>query len=136
MSTGMQHHGEAGSVSHTGGDGMHTWPLFPVTVVGSLPRPKPLLDALRRKQAGRIRSARFDNLVAQAVRDAIMLQEQAGVDIVSDGEQRRDNFYSFITEAVEGIRLLTLAELLDYMSISQVLCQYMASWERGLPARS
>lgn len=94
---------------------MQRWPLFPVTVVGSLPRPKPLLDALRRKQARRIRAATFDAIAAQAVQEAVILQEQAGVDIVSDGEQRRDNFYSFIVEHVDGIRLMSLAELLDYV---------------------
>ena len=59
--------------------------------------------------------ATFDRVVAQAVQEAVTLQEQAGVDIVSDGEQRRDNFYSFIVEYVDGIRLMSLAELLDYV---------------------
>jgi 5-methyltetrahydropteroyltriglutamate--homocysteine methyltransferase len=53
--------------------------------------------------------------VTRAVQEVLILQEQAGVDIVSDGEQRRDNFYSFITEAVDGVRLMTLAELLDHV---------------------
>jgi 5-methyltetrahydropteroyltriglutamate--homocysteine methyltransferase len=35
--------------------------------------------------------------------------------VISDGEQRRDNFYSFIADRLEGIRLMTLAELLDYV---------------------
>jgi 5-methyltetrahydropteroyltriglutamate--homocysteine methyltransferase len=94
---------------------MKTWPLFPVTVVGSLPRSKPLLDALRRKQTGRISPEAFNEAAAQAVQEVLTLQAQAGVDIVSDGEQRRDNFYSFITEAVDGVRLMTLAELLDHV---------------------
>lgn len=47
--------------------------------------------------------------------DAIRLQENAGVDIISDGEQRRDNFYSFISEHIKGICLMTLSELLDYV---------------------
>jgi 5-methyltetrahydropteroyltriglutamate--homocysteine methyltransferase len=94
---------------------MRTWPLFPVTVVGSLPRSQPLMNALRRKQAGRLNPAEFERVVAQAVQEAVALQEQAGVDIVSDGEQRRDNFYSFIVEHVDGIRLMSLAELLDYV---------------------
>jgi 5-methyltetrahydropteroyltriglutamate--homocysteine methyltransferase len=94
---------------------MKTWPLFPVTVVGSLPRPAPLLEALRRRQTGRISPEVFDSVAARAVQEALTLQEQAGVDIVSDGEQRRDNFYSFITEAVDGVRLMTLAELLDHV---------------------
>src|SRR4030095_3781100 len=93
---------------------MRAWPLFPVTVVGSLPRPQPLLDALRRRQAKRIHLATFDRVVAQAVQEAVMLQEQAGVDIVSDGEQRRDNFYSFIVEYVDGIRLMSPARTLGH----------------------
>ena len=94
---------------------MYPWPLFPVTVVGSLPRSQPLLNALRRKQAGRLSADEFDQVATQAVHEAVVLQEQAGVDIVSDGEQRRDNFYSFIVEHVDGIRLMSLAELLDYV---------------------
>jgi 5-methyltetrahydropteroyltriglutamate--homocysteine methyltransferase len=46
---------------------------------------------------------------------AIECQEDAGIDIVSDGEQRRDNFYSFIAERLEGISLMTMADLLDYV---------------------
>ena len=80
-----------------------------------MPRSKPLLAALRRKQTGRISAEEFEGITAQAVQEVLALQAQAGVDIVSDGEQRRDNFYSFITEAVDGVRLMTLAELLDHV---------------------
>jgi len=83
--------------------------LYPVTVVGSWPRPEWLLDAMKR------RSSSLPDLQDQATLLAIKYQEDAGVDIVSDGEQRRDNFYSFITDRLEGIRLMTLAELLDYV---------------------
>ena len=38
---------------------------------------------------------------------------KAGVDYVVDGELRRDNFYSFITEKVDGTRLMSIAELLE-----------------------
>jgi 5-methyltetrahydropteroyltriglutamate--homocysteine methyltransferase len=80
-----------------------------------LPRSQPLLAALRRKQTGRISAEEFNSIAVQAVQEVLALQAQAGVDIVSDGEQRRDNFYSFITEAVDGVRLMTLAELLDHV---------------------
>ncbi|HXQ26698.1 MAG TPA: cobalamin-independent methionine synthase II family protein [Candidatus Acidoferrales bacterium] len=82
---------------------------YPVTVVGSWPRPPWLLEAMKR------RSASLADLQDQATLLAIKYQEDAGVDIVSDGEQRRDNFYSFISDRLEGIRLMTLAELLDYV---------------------
>ncbi len=82
---------------------------YPVTVVGSWPRPAWLLEAMKR------RSPSLAELKDQATLLAIKYQEDAGVDIVSDGEQRRDNFYSFISDRLEGIRLMTLAELLDYV---------------------
>ena len=43
----------------------------------------------------------------------VRLQEQAGCDLVTDGELRRDNFYSFVAESSSGVRLMTLAEMLD-----------------------
>lgn len=94
---------------------MSELPLFPTTVVGSWPRPPWLLEALRRRQAGQISFPEFQEVADAAVLEALRYQEEAGIDIVSDGEQRRDNFYSFITEKVEGVRLMTLAEMLDYV---------------------
>lgn len=89
--------------------------LFPVTVVGSWPRPPTLLHALRKRQAGEISFEEFNRVADDAVVSAISHQEDAGVDIVSDGEQRRDNFYSFVVEKLDGIKLMTVAQLLDFM---------------------
>ncbi len=88
-------------------------PLFPVTVVGSWPRPRYLLDALRKRQAGRLSFEEFNEVADRAVLEALKVQDEAGVDIVSDGEQRRDNFYSFVCEKLEGTRLMSLAEIMD-----------------------
>jgi len=90
-------------------------PLFPVTVVGSWPRPAWLLDALRKRQAGQLGFKEFNEIADRAVLEALRYQEEAGVDIVSDGEQRRDNFYSFVVEKLEGVKLMTLAELMDHV---------------------
>lgn len=48
-----------------------------------------------------------------AVLAVLAAQERAGVDLVTDGEQRRDNFYSFVATKLEGVRMMTLAEMLD-----------------------
>jgi 5-methyltetrahydropteroyltriglutamate--homocysteine methyltransferase len=89
--------------------------LFPITVVGSWTRPEWLVQALRRRQAGEITAEEFDQIADDAVLAAIKYQEDAGVDIVSDGEMRRDNFYSFVVDKLSGMRLMKLSELLDYM---------------------
>ena len=90
-----------------------TLPLFPVTTVGSWPRPPAVLEAQRRWRQRRIARAEFDCVADGAVRAFVRLQEEAGVDLVTDGELRRDNFYSFVADKCAGVRLMTLAEMLD-----------------------
>src|SRR5262245_23953174 len=92
---------------------MKRLPLFPVTTVGSWPRPAPVLGAQRALRRGDISSADFDRVADVAVRDLLGQLNEAGVDIVTDGELRRDNFYSFVARKWGGVRLLTLAEMLD-----------------------
>src|SRR5882757_2496156 len=92
-----------------------TLPSFPVTTVGSLPRPPALLRALKAKRRADLAPHEFDQIADNAVRDALALQIDAGVDIVTDGEQRRDNFYSFVSEKLDGVKLMSLAEMLDYV---------------------
>ena len=91
-------------------------PLFPVTVVGSWPRSTELIRALRRKEAGEITYDEFSALADDEVLACIRAQEEAGVDIISDGEQRRDNFYSFAVDKLTGMQLMKVSELLDYSS--------------------
>jgi 5-methyltetrahydropteroyltriglutamate--homocysteine methyltransferase len=88
---------------------MRPLPPYPVAVVGSWPRPRWLLEAMKR------RSPELAELRDEAVLLAIKRQEDAGVDLLSDGEQRRDNFYSFVAEKLEGVRLMTLADLLEHV---------------------
>ncbi len=90
-------------------------PLFPVTVVGSWPRPPWLIQALRKRQSGESSFEDFNAVADDAVLASVKYQEDAGVDIVSDGEQRRDNFYSFVVEKLQGMKLMSVAELLDFV---------------------
>ncbi len=92
---------------------MKSVPLFPVTTVGSWTRSPELLRAQGRKQRGRISAAEFERVADEAVLETLRLQEEAGVDLVTDGEQRRDNFYSFVAEKLDGVLLMSLAEMLD-----------------------
>ncbi len=107
-------------------------PLFPVTVVGSWPRPAWLLEALRRRQAGEISFQEFQQVADRAVLEALRQQEEAGIDIVTDGEQRRDNFYSFVVEKLEGVRLMTVAEMLAYAEDKTFFEQVLR--QRDVPA--
>ncbi len=89
--------------------------LFPVSVVGSWPRPPWLIQALRKRQAGDLSFDEFNAIADDAVLSAAKYQEDAGVEIITDGEQRRDNFYSFVVEKLQGMKLMTMSQLLDHM---------------------
>jgi len=71
-------------------------------VVGSLLRPPPLQAARARLEAGTIGPAEFKAIEDRAVDEAVRLQEAAGLDVVTDGEQRRYAFFGHLVEAVDG----------------------------------
>ena len=71
-------------------------------VVGSLLRPPELLEARERFERGELAAADFKRVEDAAVEDALRLQEEAGMAVVTDGEMRRLSFQSQMTEAVEG----------------------------------
>src|SRR5574341_1766325 len=71
-------------------------------VVGSLLRPPELLEARERHERGELSRAELDRAEDAAVDWALRLQEEAGLEVVTDGEMRRLSFQSQMTEAVDG----------------------------------
>jgi 5-methyltetrahydropteroyltriglutamate--homocysteine methyltransferase len=71
-------------------------------VVGSLLRPTRLLTAREQFAAGGLTTAEFKAVEDDAVEEALRLQEEAGVAVVTDGEMRRMSFQSQLPAAVEG----------------------------------
>jgi 5-methyltetrahydropteroyltriglutamate--homocysteine methyltransferase len=72
-------------------------PIPPLSVmgVGSWPRPRWMLAAIHQHLEGRLPEAEFQATADDAVRLAVDAQRRAGVDVVTDGEQRRDSSASF-----------------------------------------
>ena len=71
-------------------------------VVGSLLRPPELLEARERHERGEVSDKELARVEDAAVDGAIRLQEEAGLDVVTDGEMRRLSFQSQLPAAVEG----------------------------------
>src|SRR5213592_1359934 len=97
--------------------------LFPTTLVGSYPQPEWLID--RKKLAGRfpprVRARELwripDALLAEAQEDATLLairaQEDAGLDIITDGETRRESYSNRFATALEGVDIENPGSALD-----------------------
>jgi 5-methyltetrahydropteroyltriglutamate--homocysteine methyltransferase len=71
-------------------------------VVGSLLRPPYLKEARGRLAAGELSAAEFKPIEDRAVDEAIALQTEAGLDVITDGEMRRYAFFGHLIDAVEG----------------------------------
>jgi 5-methyltetrahydropteroyltriglutamate--homocysteine methyltransferase len=71
-------------------------------VVGSLLRPPAVIEARARFDEGKLDVAGLRAAEDEAVRAAVALQENVGLDVVTDGEMRRLNFQDSFGEAVEG----------------------------------
>lgn len=78
--------------------------LFPTAVIGSLPRPAWLLDVMAEYLAGRLSQAEWNHACDQAIPFAVGLQETAGIDIITDGEWRREGYFQVFYERVQGFQ--------------------------------
>ncbi len=97
--------------------------LFPTTLVGSYPQPEWLID--RKKLAGRfpprVRAKELwripGEFIEEAWRDATLLairaQERAGIDIITDGEMRRESYSNRFATALDGVDLDNPGTALD-----------------------
>jgi 5-methyltetrahydropteroyltriglutamate--homocysteine methyltransferase len=73
------------------------------THVGSLPRPKDLLDMMKARATGQVSDEQaYQQRVRQAVIDIVRQQKEAGIDVVSDGEQSKIGFFSYVSERLAG----------------------------------
>src|SRR5437879_1571680 len=71
-------------------------------VVGSLLRPTYLVTAREQLEAGQISAAAFKAVEDRAVDEAITLQKEAGIDVITDGELRRYAFFGHLVDSLDG----------------------------------
>src|SRR5439155_1533796 len=97
--------------------------LFPTTLVGSYPQPEWLIDRaklagrfpprVRAKELWRVPESFLQEAWEDATLVAIRAQEEAGLDIVSDGEIRRESYSNRFATALEGVDLDNPGTALD-----------------------
>src|SRR2546430_16253514 len=86
-------------------------PLFPPTIAGSLPRPAWLAEPNRLWAPWRAAGAALADAKRDATLLALKLQEDCGIDTVTDGEQSRQHFVHGFLEFVEGIDFTRKVEI-------------------------
>lgn len=90
-------------------------PLFPTSLIGSIPRSKEVLRAIRMMRNGTIESNDFNKLIEMETQKVVKLQEDLGIDIITSGELGRDNYVSFVSNKIGGVQMMSMSEMLDYI---------------------
>jgi len=85
--------------------------MFPTTIAGSLPKPVWLAEPNRLWAPWKLAGAELAESKLDATLLAIKRQEDAGIDIVTDGEQSRQHFVHGFLEFVDGIDFARKVEI-------------------------
>ena len=73
------------------------------THIGSLPRPRRLLDAMKANYSGQTYDEKaYQDALHDAVADVVREQVQSGIDIVADGEFSKPGFFTYVRERLDG----------------------------------
>lgn len=78
-------------------------PLFPTSIIGSMPRPDFVKDLIADDCP--FSEEEYRRLMSAAIRSVVALQEAAGLDVVSDGEWWRKSYIGVIAELAHGFEL-------------------------------
>jgi 5-methyltetrahydropteroyltriglutamate--homocysteine methyltransferase len=87
-------------------------PPLAVMGIGSWPRPRWMVQAVHERMENRLTEAEFQATADDAVRLCVDAQLHAGVDVITDGEQRRDSYASFVGGRLDNCQLIPLTDLL------------------------
>ncbi|MET1102053.1 MAG: methionine synthase [Pyrodictiaceae archaeon] len=124
---------------------------FITTVVGSYPKIPPAEDAIKKRKSGEIGEEEFHKLIRPAIKTVIEDYLWAGIDILSDGEQSREDMVVYFAERINGyqqgdwIRIFdnvyfrkpVIVDELSYMGPMAVMdWEYASSISGGRPVKA
>jgi 5-methyltetrahydropteroyltriglutamate--homocysteine methyltransferase len=106
--------------------------LLPTTVVGSYSVPEWLERLKTDFYQSRLSQAHLNEIHETAIKAALKDQEQAGIDIVSDGELRRDNDVDYILGRLPGVELATTVKSFYFDYFDSVLTKPLPQSDAGV----
>ncbi len=86
---------------------------FITTVVGSYPKFPEAQEAIEKRKRGLIGEEEFRNICREAIRKVVQDYITAGIDIISDGEQTREDMVVFFVERMKGYKVGDWVRIFD-----------------------
>lgn len=88
---------------------------FTTSLIGSFPRSRELLSLKRKLNVDEKFREEYNKLLKEETKKIVELQEKYSIDIITNGELRRDNYVSFIADKINGVVMMNMSDMLDYI---------------------
>lgn len=102
-----------------------TFKPFTTSLIGSLPRSKEVMALKRRLKFDVDYKKEYEDLIKIETEKLVKLQEKYSIYIITNGELARDNYVSFVADKIDGVVMMNMGDMLEYIDDKQAFEQIL-----------
>ena len=98
---------------------------FSTSLIGSMPRSKKIMALNRRLKMDLDYEKEYEDLIKTETENLVKLQEKYSIDLITNGELARDNYVSFVADKIDGVIMMNMGDMLEYIEDKQAFEQIL-----------
>ena len=98
---------------------------FSTSLIGSMPRRKKIMALNRRLKMDLDYEKEYEDLIKTETENLVKLQEKYSIDLITNGELARDNYVSFVADRIDGVVMMNMGDMLEYIEDKQAFEQIL-----------
>lgn len=98
---------------------------FSTSLIGSMPRSKKIMALNRRLKLDLDYEKEYEDLIKTETENLVKLQEKYSIDLITNGELARDNYVSFVADKIDGVVMMNMGDMLEYIEDKQAFEQIL-----------
>ena len=98
---------------------------FSTSLIGSMPRSKKIRALNRRLKMDLDYEKEYEDLIKTETENLVKLQEKYSIDLITNGELARDNYVSFVADKIDGVVMMNMGDMLEYIEDKQAFEQIL-----------
>ena len=98
---------------------------FSTSLIGSMPRSKKIMALNRRLKMDLDYEKEYEDLIKTETENLVKLQEKYSIDLITNGELARDNYVSFVADKIDGVVMMNMGDMLEYIEDKQAFEQIL-----------
>ena len=102
-----------------------TFKPFSTSLIGSMPRSKKIMALNRRLKMDLDYEKEYEDLIKTETENLVKLQEKYSIDLITNGELARDNYVSFVADRIDGVVMMNMGDMLEYIEDKQAFEQIL-----------